>query len=364
MNVFILGVAMHPPAQSERALRLEEMAYRTSSAALDHAAVSRAQLDSLTIGACDELDGRPISSMLMSAPAGGYHVDEIKVTDSGMTALALACARFESGETALGLVTGWCKASKADVDAVMRLRGDPFFTRPLAIDHTVGDALFAQAVGDEMGIGIDEVDARVAAATVRAAANPRGIGRAAQHAAAIAATPWDATPLRAGHRAPHTDGAAALVLASGRWVAMHPGCTPIARITGIGWASDSYRLDRVRLSGMASARHAWTTALTQAGLGGARDADVVELDAQTGWHEAAYVRAFGIDDECAISPSGGPFAQNPFFASGLVHAVEAALQVAGQAGRVQRPGARRAIAHGCHGIAQQGNVVAVLESAQ
>ena len=38
------------------------------------------------------------------------------------------------------------------------------------------------------------------------------------------------------------------------------------------------------------------------------------------------------------------------------------LQVAGRAGAVQRKGARRAAAHGCHGYAQQGNAVVIFES--
>jgi acetyl-CoA acetyltransferase len=112
---------------------------------------------------------------------------------------------------------------------------------------------------------------------------------------------------------------------------------------------------------MNSARVAWRAALQQAGVASADDLDVVELESQTGYHEAAYVRAFGIQREEAISPSGGPFAQNPLFCSGLVNAAEAVLQVAGKAGAVQRPRARRAAAHGCHGYAQQGNVVMVFE---
>ena len=104
MSVYVLGVATHPASLNESSLRLEEMAYHTAHAALDAAGVTRRQLDSLTLGACDELDGRPISSMLMSAPAGGYGTDEIKVTDSGASALCLAYARFLAGESQLGLV--------------------------------------------------------------------------------------------------------------------------------------------------------------------------------------------------------------------------------------------------------------------
>ena len=44
-----------------------------------------------------------------------------------------------------------------------------------------------------------------------------------------------------------------------------------------------------------------------------------------------------------------------------MNAAEAVLQVAGRAGEVQRAGVKRAAAHGCHGYAQQGNVVMVFE---
>jgi len=175
MTVYIVGLGLHPATRAERGLRLEEMAYRTSRAALESAGVTRRQLDSVTLGACDEMDGRPISSMLMTAPAGGYGTDEIKVTDSGATALALAYARFLAGESNLGLVVSWCKASKTDIGSVFRLRGEPFYTRPLGIDDTVSDALFAGAVASQFGVTDEEATRRAVDAYARAARNPRGI---------------------------------------------------------------------------------------------------------------------------------------------------------------------------------------------
>ena len=363
MSVYVLGVAMHPPSRRERSLRLEEMVYRTARAALDAAGVSRRQLDSLTLGACDELDGRPISSMLMSAPAGGYETDEIKVTDSGATALCLAYARFAAGESRLGLVVSWCKSSKTDVESVMRLRGDPFYTRPLGIGSAISDALFAQAVGHEFAIREAEVAKRVVAAYARGAKNPRGMGHPVPDVEAVNRSPFDATPLRAAHRAPLTDGAVALVVASENFLKANTHCKPLARVAGVGWATDSYRIDGQRLKAMNSARRAWHSALQQAGLKSAADLHAIEIESQTGYHEAAYVRSFGIENEESISPSGGPFAQNPLFCSGLINAAEAVLQVAGKAGPVQRQGVRRAAAHSAHGYAQQGNVVMVFESA-
>jgi acetyl-CoA acetyltransferase len=362
MSVYVLGVATHPPSVSERRFRLEEMAYHTARAALDSAGVSRRQVDSLTLGACDELDGRPISSMLMSAPAGGYETDEIKVTDSGASALCLAYARFLAGESQVGLVVSWCKSSKTDVEAVMRLRADPFYTRPLGIGAAISDAFFAQAVSAEFGVTEAEAGRRVVEAYARASKNPRGMAYPVPTIDDVNRSAFDALPLRSAQRAPFTDGAVALVLASEAFLKANPDCKPLARVAGVGWATDSYRLDSARLRSMNSARVAWRTALRQAGLASAADLDAIELESQSGYHEAAYVRAFGVERAETISPSGGPFAQNPLFCSGLVNAAEAVLQVAGRAGAVQRPRAKRAAAHSSHGYAQQGNVVMVFES--
>ena len=153
----------------------------------------------------------------------------------------------------------------------------------------------------------------------------------------VSGSPFDALPLRRAHRAPLTDGAVALVLATDDFLQATPHCKPLARIAGAGWATDSYRLDRDRLRALNSARAAWSSALRQAGLKTAAELDAIELESQTAFHEAAYVRAFGIEDADAVSPSGSTFAQNPLFCSGLVNAAAAVLQVGGKAGAVQRP---------------------------
>jgi hypothetical protein len=154
------------------------------------------------------------------------------------------------------------------------------------------------------------------------------------------------------------------VMASEPWLRRNPSIKPLARVSGVGWSSDSYRLGRDRLRNMNSARVAWRNAWRMAGLDPSTPLDLIEIEAQTGYHEAAYVRAFGIGDGPAVSPSGGPFAQNPLFCAGLVGAAEAVLQVGGKAGPVQIPNVRRAAAHSCHGYAQQGNVVMLFENGE
>ncbi len=361
MTCYVLGLALHPAVRQAHAHRLEEMVYHTAHAALEHAGIHRGELDHVTLGACDELDGRSISSMLLAMPAGAYLVDEIKVTDSAATALCLEVARLQSQEFDIGMVASWCKSSKTDVESVMRLRGEPFYTRPLGMNMAMADGLLAQAVAAEFGVTPREVDQRTVDAYARAHRNPRGVAHEVPDLAAVGRSPYVATPLRELHRPPLTDGVVCLVVASERWVKRHPGCRPLARIAGVGWAADSYRLDQARLRQFNSARKAWAQALRMAGLADASGIEVMELEAQTAYHEAAYVRALGLGTRTRISPSGGAFAQNPLFCTGLVGAAEAVLQVAGQAGPVQVPGVRRAAAHSCHGYAQQGNVCMIFE---
>ena len=361
MNCYVLGLAVHPPHLNCQEYRLEEMVYHTARAALDNAGVTRGQLDHVTLGACDELDGRSISSMLMAMPAGGYLVDEIKVTDSGASALCLEMARIKSEEFDIGLVSSWCKSSKTDVESVMRLRGEPFYTRPFGINMAVSDALFAQTVSAEFGLESDEISQRVVDNYQRALLNPRGMQHPVPTVDSVARSEFEATPLRRLHRAPLTDGAVSMVVVSERWLRKHPGHKPLAQLAGVGWATDSYRLDRDRLRSMRSARVAFKKACEMAGVGSVADIDVIELESQTGFHEAAYVRALALSAHTQISPSGGAFAQNPLFCTGLVCAAEAVLQVSGQAGPVQCKSVRRAVAHSGHGYAQQGNVFMIFD---
>ena len=83
MNCYVLGLATYPATLQAGAHRLEEMVYHTARAALDNAGITRRELDHVTLGACDELDGRSISSMLMAMPAGGADPSQASVASPG-----------------------------------------------------------------------------------------------------------------------------------------------------------------------------------------------------------------------------------------------------------------------------------------
>lgn len=360
MDVFILGFAAHPPSPRIFDKRLEELVFDTSAEALRDAGIERQAIDHITLATCDELDGRSISSMLLAAPAGGYLKDELKVTDSGMIGLCLAAMRIATGRFQLGLLASWSKTSIAPFEDVMRMRCEPFFTRPIGLNASIADALFAQALVAKGVASEAKADAAAASLSKRAADNPRGVGRRALNEEQIAASPYVSLPLRQAHQALLTDGAVSIVLCSGAWLAAHPGARPLARIAGIGWAVDNYQLGAERLGELRSFRKAWASALNQAGKK-TRDLDVIELDSQTAFHHLAYAAALDAVDAPSISPSGGPFAQNPYFCAGLIHLVEGVRQVTGRAGPAQVNNARLAAGHGQHGLAQQGNAVVVIE---
>ena len=352
---------MHSASSWVADKRLEEMVFDTAKAALDDAGVTRKELDHVTIAACDELDGRSISSMLLSAPAGAYLKDEIKTTDSGLIGLCLEALRIESGNFHLGLLSSWNKSSKAPFEDVMRMRCEPFFTRPIGLNMSIADGLFAQAVAGTYGIGENDINAAVHASYKIAHKNERGKRSAIPSLAEIEASSYVSVPLRRLHQAPVTDGGVSMVLCSGEWLSKHPDRRPLARLSGVAWQIDDYQLGQKRLSALRGFKAAFQNAVAMSGLRDSSQLDVVELDSQTGFHDVAYRRALDLKDSCQFSPSGGPFAQNPYFCTGLVHAAEAVLQVSGRAGAVQVKGAKRAAAHGCHGFAQQGNCVAIFE---
>ena len=152
MDVYVMGVAVHPAVDAIRDLRLEELAYATARAALDDAGVSRDRLDHVTLACCDEIDARGISSMLLASPSGAYLKDENRVTDSGLTGLQLGALRAASGHLGLGLVVSWSQSSVGPLENIARMRAEPFYSRPIGLNFAIADGLFAGATAARHGI--------------------------------------------------------------------------------------------------------------------------------------------------------------------------------------------------------------------
>jgi acetyl-CoA acetyltransferase len=184
------------------------------------------------------------------------------------------------------------------------------------------------------------------------AARSRTAARANPHAQLTSArTDSDHTvwPLRRHDCPPVSDGAAAVILASGeraRALARRP-----AWIRGIDHRIEPHSLGVRDLTDSPSTRIAARNA-------GAFDApvDTAELHAPFTAQELVLRKALRLGDGVTVNPSGGALAANPVMAAGLIRIGEAAA-------RIHRGESDRALAHATSGPCLQQNLVAVLEGA-
>ena len=160
--------------------------------------------------------------------------------------------------------------------------------------------------------------------------------------------PYFADPLRRHDIAPITDGASAIVLASGdraRELRENP-----AWITGI-----EHRIETPVLGARDLTVSTSTAASAQAATNGDPSSiEVAELYAPFSHQQLILTEAIGLNGSTKINPSGGALAANPMFSTGLERIGFAARHIfEGNASRV--------LAHATSGPALQQNLVAVLE---
>jgi acetyl-CoA acetyltransferase len=164
----------------------------------------------------------------------------------------------------------------------------------------------------------------------------------------LLARPYFADPLRRHDIAPITDGASAIVLASGdkaRELREHP-----AWISGI-----EHRIETPVLGARDLTASPSTAASAAAATGGdAGSIDVAELCAPFTHQQLILTQAIGLGSSTKINPSGGALAANPMFSTGLERIGFAARHIFDGS-------AQRVLAHATSGAALQQNLVAVLE---
>jgi acetyl-CoA acetyltransferase len=153
-------------------------------------------------------------------------------------------------------------------------------------------------------------------------------------------------PLRRHDVPPITDGAAAMVLATGdraRELVERP-----AFITGFDHRTECHNPSFRSLDDSPSTR----LAAAAAGLGD-RPVEVAELQAAFTHEELLLRSVLDLGDDVKVNPSGGALKSNPIMATGLCRIGYAADHIFG--------GGRRALAHATSGPCLQQNLVCILE---
>jgi acetyl-CoA C-acetyltransferase len=330
----------------------------------------------MSISVSDDLfDARTISNNAMTDVLGAHFGCEEKVAQEGIQAVYYGLAAIASGHNDMVLVLGHCKESQGQSrNMVTHVAFDPFYTRPVGLDFCAAAGLQAQAYAQKTGISDAQLADIVVAARKNAALNPCIKGLEAVTAEQVMASDMLADPIRRLHAYPVTDGAVGLVLAA-EDIALSITDRPVW-ITGTGNCMDSFFLgDRDLVSNFALKKAA-ERAYRRAGIVDPKVAfDVIELSDQYAYQLPLWAEGLGLCGEGRgaewldangparrhVNLSGGMLAGNPLILGGLVRTAEAALQLRGEAGDRQVPGATTALAHGVMGPAGQFHSVVTLQ---
>jgi acetyl-CoA C-acetyltransferase len=308
--VALTGVGEVSPGHGDAIHSLETLIFESASMALEGAALSRGELDGVVISASDQVDGRAISSMLTSGPAGAYLNEEINVASSPGHALALAYLQILSGTHERLLVSSWGKSSEilhADTQPAERLSTEPFFERDAGLTLLAARGL--QACVHRLS-SADPAAADAAAARIAAKNHLGSVSEEDVRSSALTAA-----PLRRLECPPEVDGAFSLVVE--RRGRSHQGDVDLM---GVGWSSDSGRISDRDLIGLPHLHRAVRDAFARSGVANpASDVQVWELHDYSPDAEILAYPALGLcarEDAVAMALAGetrseGAFPVNP-----------------------------------------------------
>ena len=311
----------------------------------------------------DVLDGRSISNCGFLGAMGAHHKEESRVEEDGLWGVVYATTKLRSGPAKVGLVVAYSKPSESDVSAYYSTLCEPFYQRPIGLNHRVASGLAAREYLQTSDATQDDLARAAAADWARAGTNPWLELDEVPDADSIAAGPMVASPLREHQVSRPVDGAVAVLFAT-EDVARRVTPTPIW-VTGLGTSTDSQMLTERKPGEFEAGAAAASQAYRSAGMT-APAFDVAEVSARSIAEELMVVEALGLAERgraselygeqspIEINPSGGALPADPIMATGLVRLSEARRALLARS-------AGRAVVHGSGGIGMQSHCVITVE---
>jgi acetyl-CoA C-acetyltransferase len=325
----------------------------------------------------DFWDGRTISSMPIPDATCSHLKDESKVAGDGAYAVLYGAMHILSGDNKLILVVSHCEESITDGTMIENWSIDHVYHRWLGLDYTMGAAMQARRYMDKYKVTPEQF----AKVVVKNKGNARK-NKLAQEAMELTVdqvlkSKMLADPITALQKKPVSDGACAMILASEE-VAKKLSPNPVW-IAGIGNFYEHHNLGDRDLAECDALIKSAKRAYKMAGVNNpAKDLDLVELSEYFASDELLWTEGLGLcghgeggklidsgktqlKGEIPVNPSGGLLSGVPVTVAGMNRVAEAVWQLQGKAGEHQVQGAKRAVAHGCGGLAGQMHCVLVLE---
>jgi acetyl-CoA acetyltransferase len=347
-DVAILSFAQTPMKRRENTRTEVDMVMSVVHAAVAASGLAKREIGFTCSGSSDYIAGQAFAFVGAVDALGAWPpISESHLEMDGAWALYEAWIKIQTGVCDAALCFGFGRASMGTLPETLTLQLEPYTLAPLGIDAIGMAALQARAWLEATGRSPREM-AEVAVRSRRdAQQNPYAQVKGDFEVEKLLAEPALASPLRKHDCPPISDGAAAVVIASGE-VARRAGPRPVW-IRGIDHRIEPHH------PGLRDLARSPSTALAarKAGVDPER-IDVAELHAPFTHQELILRDALGLGPRTRINPSGGALAANPMMAAGLVRIGEAAEQV-------RSGGARRALAHATQGHCLQQNLVCWLE---
>jgi acetyl-CoA acetyltransferase len=351
IDVAVIAVAQMPNVREETVRNEVEMLMPVIEEVRTKAGLRQEQIGFTCSGSTDYLSGQAFSFVSTLDGIGPWPpIQESHVEMDGAWALYEAWVKLQIGDVDTALVYCYGKSAPGPIHEVLSRQLDPYHVAPLWPDAISLAALQARALLDA-GMATEADFAEVVARSRRNALDNPNAQLAWDRAAEelLAEEPM-VDPLRRSDCPPISDGACAVILASGdraRALRERP-----AWIRGIDHRIEPMALGLRDLTTSASTR----TAGEKAGVGVA-PVDVAELHAPFSPQELILREALGLDGHANVNPSGGALAANPVMVAGLTRIGEVAQRIMdGEAGR--------GVAHATSGPCLQQNLVCVLEGDQ
>ena len=348
IDVAVVAVAQMPNVRAETRLNEVEMLMPVLEDVKAKAGLVQQQIGFTCSGSTDYLSGQAFSFVSTLDGVGPWPpIQESHVEMDGAWALYEAWVKLQLGDVDTALVYSYGKSAPGPIHEVLSRQLDPYSVAPLWPDAISLAALQARSLL-EAGKATEADFAEVASRSRRSAmGNPNAQLAWDRSAQDLLAEEPIVDPLRKHDCPPITDGACAVVLASGdRARELHD--RP-AWIRGIDHRIEPMALGRRELATSTSTR----VAGEKAGVG-TKPVDVAELHAPFSPQELILREALGLGDHGNVNPSGGALAANPIMVAGLTRIAEVAQ-------RIMDGTADRGVAHATSGPCLQQNLVAVLE---
>jgi acetyl-CoA C-acetyltransferase len=355
-----------------------ELVYEVARKALDDAGMELNDIDNVVTTTNDFFDGRTIACMPIAEAAGSYGRDATNVEGDGTLSAFYGLMRTLSGVYGTTMVTTHCKVSEGSPRKLFNQAFDPIYDRLLGMDAISSCALQARAYMHRFGI----TEEQCAKVSVKNHGNAKNNPYA--HVALditvedVMKSPMLAEPIKRLDASPVSDGACAIILANEER-AKKAAKKPVW-IKGVAHCTDAYRLGERDLTHSLPLETAAKKAYQMAGIKDpSREIHVAEVYDAFSYMELMWYEGLGfcgpgqggqlIDNgatqmggKLPVNPSGGVLSAHSVQVAGLARIAEAVLQLRGEAGRRQVPGAKTAVAHGITGICAQTHCVWVLSN--